>query len=64
LDLVPNFNGVHEVHNQDCKRLPVYFYSHFLGIFDNDDDALRKADEISSRAAVCHRCCFGNKNDV
>jgi hypothetical protein len=49
-------NGDHEVHTSECKNLPHPENRIYLGVFDNCNDAVRKAKEHYSRSNGCYYC--------
>lgn len=53
----PQFNGDHEVHTEDCYRLPLTENRIYLGYFDNCREAVRKAKEYYSQVDGCYYCC-------
>ena len=50
-------NGDHEVHTEDCYRLPLVQNRIYLGLFDNCQQAIRKAKEYYSQIDGCYYCC-------
>ncbi|UUV18277.1 hypothetical protein NRK67_13405 [Fusobacteria bacterium ZRK30] len=49
-------NGDHEVHREDCKRLPSPANREYLGNFDCYEDAVEKAEQIFSQSNGCIYC--------
>lgn len=47
-------NGDHEVHRDDCLRLPSN--KHFLGEYSNCADAVKAAKKIYPRSNGCYWC--------
>lgn len=48
--------GEHEVHNEDCPRLPSYSNRTDLGTFSNCHDAVRAARRHYSNVDGCRIC--------
>lgn len=49
-------NGVHEVHANDCPRLPDRYNRRYLGEYPNSRQALKKAAQIRTNVDVCDNC--------
>ncbi|MGB6128172.1 MAG: hypothetical protein WBG30_05430 [Psychrilyobacter sp.] len=56
VDKNPQDNGDHEVHREDCKKLPNPASREYLGNFDCCEDAVEKAKEIFSQSIECFYC--------
>lgn len=50
-------NGDHEVHTENCDKLPKPENQLDLGNFDNCQDAVREAKKYDSEADGCFYCC-------
>lgn len=48
-------NGQHEVHNDNCFRLPKD--KSYLGYYSNSKEAVEKAKTIYSNSDGCYHCC-------
>lgn len=53
---IPEFSGKHEVHEEDCTRLPSVTDRVYLGFFANCADALREAHKEYDRVDGCQIC--------
>ena len=49
--------GEHEVHRNDCHRLPDVENRLFLGYFTNGIDAVKAAKLYYSKVDGCYYCC-------
>ena len=49
--------GEHEVHTSDCRYLPIVANKIYLGVFDNSEDAIRKARLYYHNVDGCRFCC-------
>jgi len=49
-------NGDHEVHNENCTRLPKEGNQKFLGEFSNCREAVREAKKQYPTANGCYYC--------
>lgn len=52
----PQDNGDHEVHREDCEKLPSPANREYLGHFDCCEDAVEKAKQIFSQSNGCFYC--------
>lgn len=46
-----------EIHDRDCPNLPGIFDRDYLGPFNNEQEALRKAVSLHPEAQLCEVCC-------
>lgn len=49
-------NGDHEVHNENCRYLPLEHNRKYLGDYTNCKDAVKKAKETDPSADGCAIC--------
>lgn len=49
-------DGYHEVHNDECTRLPDVLNREYLGYFNNCKDGVAKAKTIYSNSDGCAYC--------
>jgi len=59
VNIHPQENGDHEVHNEDCKRLPEPGHRKYLGDFYSCEEAVREAKKYFSQSDGCYWCCEG-----
>ncbi len=52
----PQPNGDHEVHTADCIHLDQIKYKLYLGLFDNCEDAVKKAKTTHAQSNGCAFC--------
>lgn len=58
----PNNDGYHEVHNEECKNLPISINCFYLGMFITCEEAMLEAASTFQYSNGCHHCiaecCF------
>ncbi|ERM82063.1 hypothetical protein P872_08780 [Rhodonellum psychrophilum GCM71 = DSM 17998] len=52
-----NLIDKNEVHDRDCPKLPGIFDRDYLGPFNNEQEALRKAIILHPESQLCEVCC-------
>lgn len=53
----PNDNGIHEVHDRECDRIPSSYDRDYLGPYNSGKEAIRKAKAIKENVGLCETCC-------
>ena len=56
VEITPQDNGLHVVHNADCSALPGKEAIYYLGSISNFTSALKKASERFIKVNGCSHC--------
>lgn len=57
VNIHPQENGDHEVHNEDCKLLPALGHRKYLGDYYDCEEAVKESKKYFSQSNGCYWCC-------
>lgn len=56
VNIVSKEDGIHEVHHEQCKKMPVIIHAKFLGTLPNCKDAIEEAKKTFAQSKGCKVC--------